>query len=136
MLLEFYRQTLTAHVTCVAASGALFAVRGAGVLTGARWPVCRWLRFGSYGIDTLLLIFGVLLVFITHQYPLVAAWLTVKLVLLVAYIALGSMALKRAPTRRTKGICYALALATFASIGAIAIAHDPLGPIALLTRWR
>src|SRR5665213_1434790 len=87
------------HVGCVVLSGSLFFVRGLlriGDVPAANHSV---LRFASYVIDTGLLIAGVLLTVILHQFPFTHAWLTSKLLLLVLYIALGSIALKRARTR-------------------------------------
>ena len=51
---------------------------------------------------------------------------------LVAYVALGTIALKRGRSRRVRAAAFAAALATFAYIVAVAIAHDPRGPLALL----
>jgi len=57
-------------------------------------------------------------------------WLTVKLVLLLAYVALGSLALKRARSGRVRGICFVGALAVLATMVGIARAHQPLGWLA------
>ena len=48
------------------------------------------LRYLSYTIDTVLLTAALMLATILHQYPFVHAWLTVKVLLLVVYIVLGS----------------------------------------------
>ena len=54
-------------------------------------------------------------------------WLSVKLGLLVVYVVLGSLALKRARTPRARAAFYAAALATFAFMYFVARAHHPLG---------
>ena len=41
-----------------------------------------------------------------HQYPFVRVWLTVKVLLLVVYVMLGSLALKRGRSRGTRLACY------------------------------
>jgi uncharacterized membrane protein SirB2 len=90
------------------------------------------LRYGSMAIDTVLLAAGITLMLVIHQYPFVNGWLTKKLVLLFVYIALGTLALKRARTQGTRAMCYLLALATFAFIISVAIAHDPRGVFVLM----
>jgi uncharacterized membrane protein SirB2 len=92
------------------------------------------LRYLTYTIDTVLLTAALMLVTILHQYPFVQAWLTVKVLLLVAYVLLGTFALKRARTRRSRAICYVAALAVFLFIASVARAHHPLGVLESLTR--
>jgi uncharacterized membrane protein SirB2 len=118
------------HVAAVIASGSLFALRGAGVLAGARWPMFAPLRYLSYTIDTALLTAALMLATILHQYPFVHAWLTVKVLLLVVYIVLGSLALKRGRTRGLRAACFVAALAVFLVIVSVARAHHPWGFLA------
>ena len=132
-MLEFYPQIKWVHVAAVIASGSLFMLRGAGVLGGMRWPMWAPLRYLTYTIDTVLLTAALMLATILHQYPFVHAWLTAKVLLLVLYIVLGTLALKRARTQGVRATCYLLALATFAYIVSVAVAHDPRG-IFVLTR--
>ena len=73
-----------------------------------------------------------MLVTILHQYPFVHAWLTVKVLLLVVYVVLGSFALKRGRTRAMRVGCWLAALTVYVSIVGIARAHDPLGFLASL----
>lgn len=129
-MIEFYPEIKWVHVCAVIASGILFALRGAGVLAGARWPMWAPLRFLTYTIDTVLLTAALMLVTILHQYPFVQAWLTVKVLLLAVYIVLGTFALKRARTRGARITCYVAALAVFLCIVSVARAHDPLGFLA------
>ncbi len=79
----------------------------------ARSPLANHaaLRYLSYAIDTTLLTAALMLVTILHQYPFVQAWLTVKVLLLVVYVVLGSLALKRATTRRAQVGCFFAAMA-------------------------
>jgi uncharacterized membrane protein SirB2 len=126
-MLEYYIEIKWVHVAAVICSGSLFALRGAGALAGARWPMWAPLRHLSYLIDTVLLTAALMLVTLLHQYPFVNGWLTAKVCLLLVYIGLGSFALKRARTRRTRAWCYAAALALFLFIVGIARAHSPWG---------
>jgi len=133
-MLEFYPQIKWVHVATVIASGSLFALRGAGMLAGARWPMWAPLRYLTYAIDTTLLTAALMLATILHQYPFVHGWLTAKVGLLVVYILLGTFALKRGRTPRARAICYVAALAIFVFIVTIARAHHPLGVLASFGR--
>jgi uncharacterized membrane protein SirB2 len=131
-VIEFYLQIKLVHVAAVIASGVLFAGRGLAVLAGQpaalAWP-WRWL---SYSIDTVLLTAALMLSSILRQYPFAHDWLTAKVLLLVAYIVLGSFALKRARTVLARAACYAGAVGVYVTIITIAVAHHPLG---WLHRW-
>ena len=128
-MIEFYPQIKLAHVTAIIASGLLFAVRGGAQLAGARWAMAAPLRFLSYFIDTALLTAALMLVTVLHQYPFVHAWLTVKVLLLVVYVALGSFALKRGRTRAVRLYCYLAAVAVYLFIASVARTHHPLGAL-------
>lgn len=133
-MIEFYPQIKFVHVLCVILSGSLFFVRGVLMLAGSRLAnhaAARWL---SYAIDTTLLTAALMLITILHQYPFVQAWLTVKVLLLVAYIVLGVLALRRARTRRARAICFVAAIGVFLFIVSVAIAHDPRGLLVLWSR--
>jgi uncharacterized membrane protein SirB2 len=123
MLAAHYHQILLLHVGCAALSGTLFAARG--VLRVLDRPLAghRALRLISYVIDTLLLTAAVLLMLIIHQYPFVDGWLTVKVLLLLAYIALGMTTLKWARTRPARITAGLGALLTFCAIVAVAVGH-------------
>jgi uncharacterized membrane protein SirB2 len=124
----FYLEIRHIHIAAVTLSGALFLVRAiAGNLFGATWTMAAPVRYLSYTIDTILLTAALMLMTIVRQFPFVDAWLTVKVLLLAAYIVLGSFALKRAKTRRDRLIFSAAAVAVFAFIIGVARTHNPLG---------
>ncbi len=132
-LATFFSQILILHIATVALSGGLFAVRGGLGLAGQNHVVRHWsLRYFSYFNDSVLLAAGLSLAFIIHQYPLLDAWLTVKLVLLVVYIALGMLALRPARSWRQRAIAYGGALATYAFIISVAVTQNPWGVLLLL----
>ena len=124
---DFYLQIRLAHVICVCCSGGLFATRGLLVLAGLPWANHLALRWLSYVFDTCLLTAALMLVTILHQYPFVQAWLTVKVLLLVVYVVLGSYALRRARSRRARLAAFVSALFVFLFIVSVAYWHDPLG---------
>ena len=131
-MIEFYPQIKLVHVAAVISSGLLFAMRGGAQIAGARWTLAAPLRWLSYFIDTVLLTAALMLVTVLQQYPFVRAWLTVKVLLLVLYVALGSLALKRGRSRGTRLACYLAALAVYLFIASVARAHDPRGIFAWL----
>jgi uncharacterized membrane protein SirB2 len=130
-LIEHYITLRQLHVGFVAVSGGLFALRAFATLAGARWPLSRPARVASWVIDTGLLNAGALLWFTLQVHPLVQVWLGAKLLLLLVYIGLGTMALRRARTPTARLAWTLAALACFGWIVGTAIAHDPRGPL----RW-
>lgn len=126
-MIEFYFQIKMVHIAAVLASAGLFALRGALVLGGVQWAMAAPLRYLSYTIDTVLLTAALMLLTALKLNPFVVPWLSVKLALLVLYVVLGSLALKRARSRRSRALFYVAALATFAFMYFVARAHHPLG---------
>ena len=130
---EFYSQIKAVHIGSVAASGILFLARGVALnLFGATWTRILPLRILSWTIDTVLLTAAVLLTTIVRQYPFVDAWLTVKVLLLVVYIGLGTVALRPRFERRTRMIFLVLAMVVFGFIVTVARTHNPLGLLAAM----
>ena len=127
-MLEFYPQIKAVHIACVLASGALFLLRGLLVQAG-QTGVAQYapLRFLSYAIDTTLLTAALMLVSILPHALYANGWLATKLALLVAYVLLGTLALKRARTPHARRICYVAALATYLYMLGVARMHHPLG---------
>jgi uncharacterized membrane protein SirB2 len=128
-LIDAYPLLKALHIGLVAASGMLFAARGAGVLAGQAWPMRPAWRHTSVAIDVCLLAAGVGLWTMLALNPMRQHWLGVKLGLLLVYIVLGSLALKRARAQAVRGICYVAALAVFFWMVSIARAHHPLGAL-------
>ncbi len=114
------------HVTCVVLSGAGFALRGAWMLTDSPLIRHRLTRIVPHIVDTLLLGSAITLVVLAGWYPTTHAWVAAKIVALVVYIVLGTVALKRGRTRAVRIVALAGALATFAYIVSVAIARNPL----------
>ena len=132
-MIEFYPQIRQFHIFVALLSGALFAVRGALVLGGARWPMALPVKWLSYSIDTALLTAALMLLTILPGAMFANGWLTVKVTLIVVYVVLGVLAMRPARTRRTRALCYVLALLTFGAIYSIARAHHPLGILVRLS---
>jgi uncharacterized membrane protein SirB2 len=115
------------HLTTVILSFALFALRGVWMLADSRWLQQRWVRIVPHAIDTVLLASAIGLALVLHQYPFVHGWLTAKVLALIAYIILGSIALKRGPTKGIRTVAWIAAMLVFGYIASVAVTHAPLG---------
>lgn len=127
-MIEFYPQIKWVHVAMVICSGSLFLLRGLLVQVGrqqvAMLAPVRWL---SYAIDTTLLTAALMLLTILPHGMFANGWLATKVVLVVTYVVLGTIALKRGRTPRVRTVAYLAALLVFAFVITIARAHHPLG---------
>lgn len=131
-LIDHYAALRHTHITFVSASGALFAVRAFARLSGAAWPLGKPARMASWIVDTGLLAAGALLWAALGLNPLVQTWLGTKLLLLLVYIGLGTMALRRARTSTSSLAWTIAALGCFGFMVSVALAHDPAGLFAHL----
>ncbi|AWB67697.1 hypothetical protein C2869_15175 [Saccharobesus litoralis] len=70
----------------------------------------KWVKITPHVVDTFLLVSAVILMTIIHQYPIQAPWLTEKLLLVFAYIALGVYTIKiaKSNTHRLAGLAAGL----------------------------
>ena len=134
MSLLAYYVAKSLHVGAVVVSVAGFAARGALMLSGSRLLEARFVRVAPHVVDTVLLASALWLCWIIRQYPFVQGWLTAKVLGLLAYIVLGTIALKRGRTRGVRVAAFVGALAVVGYIVSVALAHDPRGPLALLGR--
>lgn len=131
-MIEFYSQIKLAHVTAVIASGLLFMIRGSLVQGGVTWAMSAPMRYLSYGIDTVLLTAGLMLFTILPSAVFSNGWLSLKILLLVLYIILGTFALKRGRTARQRGVLFVIAVLVYGCMYLIARTHDPLGPLKMI----
>ncbi len=113
------------HVTAVALSGAGFVLRGVWMLRDSPLLRARLTRILPHIVDTVLLGSAILLSLRLYQYPFTHGWLTAKVLALLLYIVLGTMALKRGRTRQTRIVSFVLALLTFIYILAVAVTRNP-----------
>ena len=120
------------HVGCVVVSLAGFGARGLLMLVGSRWLSARFVRIAPHVVDTLLLASALWLSWLLGQYPFVHAWLTAKVLGLLAYIALGTVALRRGRSRSVRVVALLGALAAATYVVAVAVTRDPRGPLVWL----
>ena len=130
-MLAYYAFVKSVHVAAVSVSGLVFLLRGLLVQAGReRWAQVAPVRFTSYAVDSVLLTAALMLVAMLPGAVFANHWLAVKVALVVAYIVLGAFALRRAATRRTRAVFLAAAVAAYALVVGIALAHHPLGWLA------
>ncbi|MBI3283397.1 MAG: SirB2 family protein [Burkholderiales bacterium] len=114
------------HIACAALSGSFFALRGIWMLRASALLQRRWVKIAPHIVDTVLLASALTLALWSGQYPFRQDWLSAKLLALLLYIALGTVALKRGRTARGRAAALAAALAVFAYIVAVALSRQVL----------
>lgn len=114
------------HIGCATISYTLFVVRGIWMLRGSALLQRRWVRTVPHVVDTALLASAIALTVITRQYPFATPWLTAKVIALVAYIGLGTIALRHGKTKGGRIAAWIAAQAVFAYIVAVAVKRNPL----------
>lgn len=115
------------HMMFAAISGLFFLVRGAWMLMESSMLQKKWVKILPHIVDTLLLACAIGLCVVLGQYPFAVDWLTVKVVMLVAYIVLGVIALKRGKTKAIRTLAFFAAIACFLFMVSVAFSHHPLG---------
>jgi uncharacterized membrane protein SirB2 len=121
-----YSALRAVHVGAVGLSLALFLLRGVWMTIGSPLLQRRWVRIVPHVVDTVLLGSAIWLAVQLQQVPLRDGWLTAKVVGLVLYVVLGSVALKRGRTKAARIGAFAAALAVFAYIVAVARSKSAL----------
>ena len=116
------------HVTCVALSIVGFIARFVLASRGSALVRHSFARIAPHINDTLLLVAAISMLFIANIDPLSLAWLRAKIIGLVAYVALGMVALRHGRTPLMRGLAFALALLTFGFVVVVAITKSPCGP--------
>lgn len=111
------------HVGAVAVSFSLFFLRGLWMMAAPEKLAARWVRVIPHVIDTVLLVSAIALAAMTAQYPFVHPWLTAKVLALLVYIVLGTVAIRRGRTRRVRIVAWILALTVFGYMVAVARAR-------------
>ena len=111
------------HISAAALSIVLFIVRATWSVTGNTLLQARVVRILPHVVDTVLLVCGVILAaMIGPNQP----WILTKILLLIVYIAVGTIAIKRGKTPRTRATAALIAVAVFAYIVGVAVNHDSL----------
>lgn len=113
------------HVSCVVISISLFALRGSLELMQQPWRQWRVLRVAPHVIDTALLSSALWMAWQLGQYPFVNAWLTAKVLALLAYILLGMRVLGKNTPVSQKPVYFAAALTSVGYVVGVALTRSP-----------
>ena len=119
-----YLTVKTLHMIAAALTISGFVLRGAWMLRDSPLLDRRIVRVAPHVVDALFLATGIALILILNLPVLSQPWLLAKLVALVFYVVLGSIALRRGRTKRTRAIAFVLALAVFAYIVGVALSKS------------
>jgi len=120
------------HLGTVTFTIGFFMLRFYWVLNGSTLARKRLVRGISQLNDSLLLLAGITLAILSHQYPFQSPWLTAKLTALLLYIGFGTIAINRGRNRSIRLICGILALLSVGYIVSVAVTRSPMGPMLLL----
>jgi len=121
----------TIHVAMVYCSIIFFVVRYVWMLGESNLLQQKWVKIAPHIIDTILLVSAIGLAIQISQYPFVDTWLTSKILALVLYIVLGTIALKRGKTKLIRISAGILAIACFGFMISVAVTKNALGFLAL-----
>ena len=124
---NLYASIKAVHMASVTTSFALFAIRGAWRWRSPDKLRRRWVRIVPHVVDTVLLASGIALAALIGAASGAHAWLAAKVAGLIAYIVLGSIALKYGKTPGVRAVAFVAALATFAWIVSVAVTKSPAG---------
>ena len=119
------------HVVAATATISGFLLRGYWMLTESDKLQYRVTRIAPHIVDTVFLLSGVAIIWMLHLNPLTQPWLIAKFTGLIAYIVLGTIAIKRGPTKQIRTIALVGAVSVFAYIAGVAITKAPLSWIAV-----
>ena len=117
------------HASSAFVSLALFMTRGVWMMATRQRLQQRWVKVAPHMVDTVLLASAIALVWLLGGLDALRAqsWLAAKIVALLVYIVLGSIALKRGRSRKIRVAAFFAAIAVFGYIVSVAIAKSPWG---------
>jgi uncharacterized membrane protein SirB2 len=118
------------HISTVIITGSLFLLRFVWMLQDRLPEKAPWVYTLPHYNDTLLFLSGLSMAAIIGQLPMVAPWLTSKLFILLAYILLGTLALRRGRRRWIRIYAGIAALGCYLYIITIALTRDPTPTLA------
>lgn len=129
-LIDLYLPLKHSHLGLVALSIVFFMLRGSSRLLNLEWTNQKWVKIAPHIIDSFLMLSGVLLMFAIQQFPIAQSWLTVKLMVLIAYIFFGIKTMKSTQKMQQRSYFAAAILCVMFMI-TIAKTHNPLGLFSL-----
>lgn len=120
------------HMSMAYMSISLFIFRSILSVTESPLLEHKLVKILPHVVDTFLLLFACLLMITIKQYPFVDAWLTAKLIALLAYIGVGTIAIKRGKTTVIRLWASIIAVFIFGYIIGVAKTHYAISWFALI----
>lgn len=109
-----------------------FILRGYWMFVQSPKLHSKLVRVAPHIVDTVFLLSGVALIAVLHLQVMSQPWLIAKFAGLIAYIVLGTIAIKRGKTMQVRAIAFVLALAVFGYIVGVATSKSAFSWLHLL----
>jgi len=113
------------HIVAAMTTISGFLLRGYWMLTGSDKLQHRVTRIVPHVVDTVFLLSGIAMVWMLHLNAFTQPWLIAKFTGLIAYILLGTIAIKRGRTPQIRVIAMVGAVSVFAYIAGVALTKSP-----------
>lgn len=110
-----------------------FVVRGYWMMTNSGRLQQRMTRIAPHILDTVFLGSGIAMLVLLSLNPLSQSWLLAKFAGLIAYILLGSVAIRRGLTQQVRLLSFIGALSAFAYVVGVAFSKSPASWLAFFT---
>lgn len=125
-----YALLRVAHIATVYLSLTLFLLRGFWMLRESPRLHERWVRVLPHVNDTFLLAAAIAMLVVGGLNPLHQPWLVAKIVGLLGYIGMGTVALKRGRSKAVRTKALVVAVGLFAYIAAVAMTKQVIPGVA------
>ena len=113
------------HVAFALLTVCSFCLRAYWMLSGSPRLRASWSGWLPHVVDTLLFATGLTMAIGLSISPLTHSWFAAKLLAIVVYVVIGSVALKRGRSRGARAVALVLSLLVLIYIFATALHHDP-----------
>ena len=127
-----YLALKTVHVICATITISGFILRGIWMLRDSPLLQHKLTRIAPHVVDTLFLLSGIFMLVIAAMNPFTQPWLLAKFVALIAYIVLGTIAIRRGPTKNARAVAFVAAIAVFGYVIGVGMSRSPASWLALV----
>ena len=114
------------HVVAAVLTISGFVLRGYWMMVESTMLQHPLAKVAPHIVDTIFLLAGLGMIWLLQMNPLTQSWLLAKIAGLLAYILLGTVAIKRGPTKQIRTIALVGAVSIFAYIAGVALTKSPL----------
>jgi len=121
------------HVLSAAVTTAGFILRGYWMATSSDLLQHRVTRTAPHIVDTVFLLSGIAMLVMLSLNPFSQSWLVAKFTGLIAYILLGTVAIRRGSTLQIRMVAFVAALSVFAYVAGVALSKSPASWLAYLS---